>query len=194
MGSGRSRHRCDPLPACNSTRIQYPQLTRKFLTPALAGILLALKIFPKEFYCEDCHFTWTNEPEQPRYRFWNRFFSSPESGANSAGGCCVGATRSARDRRSVLQISSASALLFLIFQRQGKRDGKVSFDCAMKWLFALLLAVVIFGGAALFTYKIFVRPEIVMRGRAQSRLPARPTPDVGRPEFEAAKKLKRKAS
>ncbi len=67
-------------PQCNSTRIQYPQLTRKFLTPALVGILLGLKIFPKEFYCEDCHFTWMIEPDQPRYRFWNRFFSSPESG------------------------------------------------------------------------------------------------------------------
>ena len=66
-------------PQCNSPRIEYPQLTRKFLTPALAGILFALKVFPKEFYCQDCHFTWTNEPEHPRYRFWNRFFSGPES-------------------------------------------------------------------------------------------------------------------
>ena len=40
---------------------------------------VALKVFPKEFYCQDCHFTWTNEPEHPRYRFWNRFFSGPES-------------------------------------------------------------------------------------------------------------------
>jgi hypothetical protein len=65
-------------PQCNSARIEYPQLTRKFLTPALAGILFALKIFPKEFYCQDCQFTWTNEDERPRYRFWNRFFSGPE--------------------------------------------------------------------------------------------------------------------
>ena len=28
-------------PQCNSPRIEYPQLTRKFLTPALAGILFA---------------------------------------------------------------------------------------------------------------------------------------------------------
>lgn len=66
-------------PQCDSSRIEYPQLTRKFLTPALAGILFALKIFPKEFYCQDCQFTWTNESEHPRYRFWNRFFSGPES-------------------------------------------------------------------------------------------------------------------
>ena len=65
-------------PQCNSPRIEYPQLTRKFLTPALAGILFAFKIFPKEFYCQDCQFTWTNELERPRYRFWNRFFSGPD--------------------------------------------------------------------------------------------------------------------
>jgi predicted Zn-ribbon and HTH transcriptional regulator len=66
-------------PQCQSPRLEYPQLTRKFLTPWLASVLFALKIFPKEFYCQDCHFTWTNEPEHPRYRFWNRFFSGPES-------------------------------------------------------------------------------------------------------------------
>ncbi len=63
---------------CNSTRIQYPQLTRKFLTPALAGILFALKVFPKEYYCQDCQFTWTDDVDRPHYRFWNRFFSGPE--------------------------------------------------------------------------------------------------------------------
>ncbi len=68
-------------PQCGSSRIEYPQLTRKFITPALASILFALKIFPKEFYCQDCHFTWTNEDTAPRYRFWNRFFSGPEKQA-----------------------------------------------------------------------------------------------------------------
>jgi len=48
---------------CQSPRIEYPQLSRKFLTPWLASILFALKIFPKEFYCQDCHFTWANEGE-----------------------------------------------------------------------------------------------------------------------------------
>jgi predicted Zn-ribbon and HTH transcriptional regulator len=68
-------------PQCGSPRIEYPQLTRKFITPALASILFALKIFPKEFYCQDCHFTWTNEDQVPRYRLWNRFFSGPEKQA-----------------------------------------------------------------------------------------------------------------
>jgi predicted Zn-ribbon and HTH transcriptional regulator len=51
-------------PQCQSPRIEYPQLTRKFLTPWLAGVLFALKIFPKEFYCQDCHNTWPGEGEE----------------------------------------------------------------------------------------------------------------------------------
>lgn len=48
-------------PQCKSPRIEYPQMTRKFITPWLASILFALKIFPKEFYCQDCHNTWGGE-------------------------------------------------------------------------------------------------------------------------------------
>ncbi len=60
----------------------------------------------------------------------------------------------------------------------------------MKWIFAILLAVLIFGGAALFSYKIFIRPELVMRAERKSIAPAMPTPDISLPEFQAARKLK----
>ncbi|MBA3881490.1 MAG: DUF2007 domain-containing protein [Chthoniobacterales bacterium] len=51
-------------PQCRSPRIQYPQLPRKFpFIPGLASILLATKLFPKEFYCEDCHYTWTSDQQ-----------------------------------------------------------------------------------------------------------------------------------
>ena len=60
----------------------------------------------------------------------------------------------------------------------------------MKWLFAILLAALIFGGAALFSYKIFVRPEIVMRAEMQAAATPRPMPDVSLPKFQAAVKLK----
>ena len=60
----------------------------------------------------------------------------------------------------------------------------------MKWLFALLLAALIFGGAALFSYKIFVRPEIVMRAERAAAAAPLPTPDISLPEFQAAAKLK----
>jgi hypothetical protein len=65
-------------PQCGSSRIEYPQMTRKAFTPAVASILFALKIFPKEFYCEDCHFTWSNEEERGLARLWHRFFPGPE--------------------------------------------------------------------------------------------------------------------
>jgi hypothetical protein len=65
-------------PQCGSSRIEYPQMTRKFITPAMASVLFALKIFPKEFYCEDCHFTWSNEEQRGLARLWHRFFPGTE--------------------------------------------------------------------------------------------------------------------
>ena len=65
-------------PQCNSSRIEYPQMTRKAITPAMASVLFALKIFPKEFYCEDCHFTWSNEDQPTLARLWHRFFPGLE--------------------------------------------------------------------------------------------------------------------
>jgi transposase-like protein len=67
-------------PQCGSSNIEYPQMTRKFITPALVSILWALKIIPKEFYCQDCHFTWNNEEERTLARLWHRFFPGLESG------------------------------------------------------------------------------------------------------------------
>ncbi len=61
-------------PQCKSPRIEYPQMTRKFMTPWLASILFALKIFPKEFYCQDCHFTWGKDGEpRPGPAAWETF-------------------------------------------------------------------------------------------------------------------------
>jgi transposase-like protein len=75
-------------PQCGSSRIEYPQMTRKALTPALASILFALRIFPKEFYCEDCHYTWSNEDQRTLARLWHRFFPGLESAdrTDSSGG------------------------------------------------------------------------------------------------------------
>ena len=67
---------------CGSSRIEYPQMTRKFLTPALVAVLCAIKIIPKEFYCEDCHFTWSNQQERTIGRLWHRFFPGRESQAS----------------------------------------------------------------------------------------------------------------
>ena len=46
-------------PACGSLRVQYPQMTRRFIMPTImlhAGILL--RIIGHEAYCEHCHFIW----------------------------------------------------------------------------------------------------------------------------------------
>jgi len=61
-------------PQCKSPRIEYPQLTRKFMTPWLASILFAVKIFPKEFYCQDCHNTWGKDGDPlPQPAAWETF-------------------------------------------------------------------------------------------------------------------------
>ena len=60
----------------------------------------------------------------------------------------------------------------------------------IKWLFALLLAAVIFGGASYFAYEIVFKPEIAVREESKETAVPQPTPDIGGPEFEIAAKLK----
>lgn len=58
-GALREAIRC---PECKSLRVDYPQFTRKFLIPNLAmGLMAAVGALEKEYYCEDCHFTWPKE-------------------------------------------------------------------------------------------------------------------------------------
>jgi LysM repeat protein len=60
----------------------------------------------------------------------------------------------------------------------------------MKWLFVLLLAVIIFGGAAWFGYNLFFKQEIELQKEQRGEVPTAPTPDVSLPEFQAAAKLR----
>ena len=51
-------------PECGSSRIEYPQFTRKFITPTLVEIFTILAPgMKKRFYCEDCHYTWCKVPD-----------------------------------------------------------------------------------------------------------------------------------
>ena len=59
----------------------------------------------------------------------------------------------------------------------------------MKWLFALLLAIAVFGGGAFFAYELLVRPEVAVREESRTEVVAQPTPDYTLPEFQAAMKL-----
>jgi len=58
-GALREATRC---PECKSLHVDYPQFTRKFLIPNLAlGLLAAMHAVEKEYYCQDCHYTWPKE-------------------------------------------------------------------------------------------------------------------------------------
>jgi hypothetical protein len=54
-GALRNAIRC---PACRSPRIEFPQFTRRFVTPTIYALLCALHLFERRFYCQTCHYTW----------------------------------------------------------------------------------------------------------------------------------------
>ncbi|MGI9088222.1 MAG: LysM peptidoglycan-binding domain-containing protein [Chthoniobacterales bacterium] len=60
----------------------------------------------------------------------------------------------------------------------------------MKWVFAFLLAVAIFGSAAFFGYHIIVKPELALRAEQNGELPEEPKVDISLPEFQAAAKYR----
>lgn len=60
----------------------------------------------------------------------------------------------------------------------------------MKWLFALLLALAIFGGAAYFSYNVLFKQEIAVQKEQRGEIPATPAPDLSLPEFQEAAKLR----
>lgn len=54
-------------PECGSLRVDYPQFTRKSLLTNLAmGIAANLGVVEKDYYCEECHFTWPKEGTKAR--------------------------------------------------------------------------------------------------------------------------------
>ena len=60
----------------------------------------------------------------------------------------------------------------------------------MKWLFALLLALVIFGGAYYFSYNVLFKQAIALQKEQRGEVPSTPPPDTSLPEFQAAAKLR----
>jgi len=53
-------------PECASSRVEFPQITRKFLSPVVQVAFMALHLMPREFYCMDCQFTWPKDkPVEP---------------------------------------------------------------------------------------------------------------------------------
>src|SRR5207245_11017182 len=60
----------------------------------------------------------------------------------------------------------------------------------MRWLFVLLLALIIFGGAAWFGYNTFVKEEIALKKEQRWEVTPPPQPDISLPEFQAAVQLR----
>lgn len=53
-------------PECRSLRVEYPQYSHKSIAPnLLVGFLANIGAMPKEFYCQDCHYTWPKEGTRP---------------------------------------------------------------------------------------------------------------------------------
>ncbi len=48
-------------PQCRSSRIEYPNLPRHSCLPTLVGHLSFLLGFRRQFYCEQCHYTWASK-------------------------------------------------------------------------------------------------------------------------------------
>src|SRR6266850_1774020 len=54
-------------PECGSLRVQYPPFARhSLLTNIMMGLAAGLGLVDKEFYCENCHFTWPKEGSRAR--------------------------------------------------------------------------------------------------------------------------------
>jgi len=60
----------------------------------------------------------------------------------------------------------------------------------MKWFFALLLALIIFGGAAWFGYNFVFKEDIQVRKEQRGEITPAPTPDISLPDFQAAAKFR----
>ncbi|HWL52200.1 MAG TPA: hypothetical protein VNQ90_07185 [Chthoniobacteraceae bacterium] len=52
-------------PECGSSRIEYPQFSRRTAMTVFFGILALFHLLPRQFYCRNCHFTWRAEPPKP---------------------------------------------------------------------------------------------------------------------------------
>ena len=54
-------------PECKSLLVDYPQYARhSVLTNMAAGIAAELGLVEKDYYCEQCHYTWPKEPSLPQ--------------------------------------------------------------------------------------------------------------------------------
>jgi hypothetical protein len=48
-------------PQCGSSRVEYPQFSRRTAGSMFFALLAAAHLIPREYYCEDCQFTWPDK-------------------------------------------------------------------------------------------------------------------------------------
>ncbi len=48
-------------PQCGSSRIEYPQFSRRTAGSFFFALLAAARLIPRQYFCEDCQFTWPDE-------------------------------------------------------------------------------------------------------------------------------------
>lgn len=48
-------------PQCGSSRIEFPQFSRRTAGSMFFAMLSAAHLIPREYYCEDCQFTWPDK-------------------------------------------------------------------------------------------------------------------------------------
>jgi hypothetical protein len=49
-------------PECQSLQVHYPQFAHRSLIPNLMmGFLARIGLIEKEYYCENCHYTWPKD-------------------------------------------------------------------------------------------------------------------------------------
>ena len=54
-------------PECKSLRVDYPQFAHNsMLTNLAVGLMTEVGLVEKDYYCQDCHYTWPKEGTQPR--------------------------------------------------------------------------------------------------------------------------------
>jgi rubrerythrin len=52
-------------PECGSSRVVFPQFSRKTLVGALPAAMAAAGVIEQHYFCEACNFTWPGEPPGP---------------------------------------------------------------------------------------------------------------------------------
>jgi hypothetical protein len=62
-GALRDAVRC---PDCGSSRIEFPQIPRKFIMPSLMRLFIWLRVVPNAYYCLECQCTWPPTVQKER--------------------------------------------------------------------------------------------------------------------------------